>query len=141
MRILGIDYGEKRIGVALSDPLGITAQGLTTIERTQIKEDLQKILNIIQEKEVEEVVVGLPKHMNNTLGDKAHAVLAFVELLKKRVQIPIHTIDERLSTVRANKAMLEGDLSRKKRKERIDMIAAQFILQNYLARTDRKSVV
>ncbi|GAB62499.1 MAG: Holliday junction resolvase RuvX [Candidatus Jettenia sp.] len=137
MRILGIDYGEKRIGVALSDPLGITAQGLTTIERTQIKEDLQKILNIIQEKEVEEVVVGLPKHMNNTLGDKAHAVLAFVELLKKRVQIPIHTIDERLSTVRANKAMLEGDLSRKKRKERIDMIAAQFILQNYLARTQK----
>lgn len=137
MRILGIDYGEKRIGVALSDPLGITAQGLTTIERTQIKEDLQKILNIIQEKGVEEVVVGLPKHMNNTLGDKAHAVLAFVELLKKHIHIPINTIDERLSTVRANKAMLEGDLSRKKRKERIDMIAAQLILQNYLARTQK----
>jgi putative Holliday junction resolvase len=134
MRIMGIDYGEKRIGVAISDPLGITAQGLPTIERTNVLEDIQKILNIIREKEVNEIVVGLPKHMNNTLGEKEQAVMAFVDLLKKHVTIPVNTIDERLSTVRAHKAMLEGDLSRKKRKDRVDMIAAQLILQGYLDR-------
>jgi len=134
MRIMGIDYGEKRIGVAISDPLGITAQGLPTIERTNIQEDIQKILNIIREKEVGEIVVGLPKHMNNMLGEKAQAVLAFVDLIKKHVNIPVNTIDERLSTVRAHRAMLEGNLSRKKRKDRVDMIAAQLILQNYLDR-------
>ena len=134
MRIMGIDYGEKRIGVAISDPLGITAQGLPTIERTNIQEDIQKILNIIREKEVNEIVVGLPKHMNNMLGEKAQAVLAFVDLIKKHVNIPVNTIDERLSTLRAHKAMLEGDLSRKKRKDRVDMIAAQLILQGYLDR-------
>ena len=134
MRIMGIDYGEKRIGVAISDPLGITAQGLPTIERTHIQEDIQKILNIIREKEVIEIVVGLPKHMDNSLGEKAKAVMAFVDLLKKHFTIPVNTIDERLSTVRAHKTMLEGDLSRKKRKDRVDMIAAQLILQGYLDR-------
>lgn len=133
MRILGIDYGEKRIGMAVSDPLGITAQGLPTIERTNIQDDLQKILNVVREKEVGEIVVGLPKNMNNSLGEKAQAVLNFVALLKKDINIPINVIDERLSTVRANRAMLEGDLSRKKRKDRVDMIAAQLILQDYLA--------
>ncbi|MEK6559041.1 MAG: Holliday junction resolvase RuvX [Planctomycetota bacterium] len=133
MRILGIDYGEKRIGMAVSDPLGITAQGLPTIERTNIQEDLQKILNVVREKEAREIVVGLPKNMNNSLGEKAQAVLNFVALLKKDINIPINVIDERLSTVRANRAMLEGDLSRKKRKDRVDMIAAQLILQDYLA--------
>ena len=134
MRIMGIDYGEKRIGVAISDPLGITAQGLPTIERTNIQEDIQKILNIIREKEVNEIVVGLPKHMNNMLGEKAQAVLAFVDLIKKHVNIPVNTIDETLSTVRAHRTMLAGDLSRKKRKDRVDMIAAQLILQGYLDR-------
>jgi|SRR3990170_5611905 len=132
MRIMGIDYGEKRFGIALSDPLGITAQGLPTIERTSIQEDIKKIINIIQEKEVEEIVLGLPKHLNNTLGDKAKEVLNFIDTLKKHINIPIKTFDERFSTVRANRAMLEGDLSRKKRKERVDMIAAQLILQGYL---------
>ena len=134
MRIIGIDYGEKRTGVAISDPLGITAQGLPTIERTNIQKDIQKILNIIHEKEVSEIVVGLPKHMNNTLGVKAESVMAFVDLIKKHVNIPVNTIDERLSTVAAHRAMLEGDLSRKKRKDRVDMIAAQLILQGYLDR-------
>lgn len=132
MRILGIDYGEKRIGIALSDPLGITAQGLATLEHTQREDDIKKILTIIQEKEVNRIIVGLPKHMDNTVGDKAREVLSFIDLLKEHTNIPIETIDERLSTVRATRAMLEGDLSRKKRKERIDMIAAQLILQNYL---------
>jgi len=132
MRIMGIDYGEKRFGIALSDPLGITAQGLPTVERTSIQEDIKKIINILQEKEVEEIVLGLPKHLNNTLGDKAKEVLNFIDTLKKHINIPIKTFDERFSTVRANRAMLEGDLSRKKRKERVDMIAAQLILQGYL---------
>lgn len=132
MRIMGIDYGEKRFGIALSDPVGITAQGLPTIERTSIQEDIKKIINIIQEKEVQEIVLGLPKHLNNTLGDKAKEVLNFIDTLKKHINIPIKTFDERFSTVRANRAMLEGDLSRKKRKERVDMIAAQLILQGYL---------
>ena len=134
IRIMGINYGEKRIGVAISAPLGITAQGLPTIERTHIQKDIQKMLTIIREKDVGEIVVGLPKHMNNTLGKKAQAVMAFVDLLKKHVTIPVNAIDERLSTVRAHKAMLEGDLSRKKRKDRVDMIAAQLILQGYLDR-------
>ena len=134
MRILGIDYGEKRIGVAISDPLGITAQGLPTIEYTNIQDALQKILNIIREKEAGGIVVGLPKHMNNSLGEKAQDALSFVDLLKKHISIPINTIDERLSTVRAHRAMLEGNLSRKKRKGRVDMIAAQLILQDYLDR-------
>ena len=134
MRIMGIDYGKKRTGVAVSDPLGITTQGLPTIEHTNIQKDIPKILNIIREKEVNEIVVGLPKHMDNSLGEKAKAVMAFVDLLKKHVTIPVNTIDERLSTVRAHKAMLEGALSRKKRKERVDMIAAQLILQGYLDR-------
>jgi putative Holliday junction resolvase len=139
MRIIGIDYGEKRIGIAISDPLGITAQGLPTIERTNIQEDLQKILNIIREKEVGEIVVGLPKHMNNSLGEKAQEVLAFVNLLKKHSNLPVSTIDERLSTVRAQRALLEGNLSRKKRKDRVDTIAAQLILQDYLDRIKIKT--
>ncbi len=137
MRILGIDYGEKRIGIAISDPLGITAQGLPTIEYTNIQEVFQKISNIVLEKEAGEVVVGLPKHMNNSFGEKAKAVQTFVDLLKKHVNIPITTIDERLSTVRAHRAMLEGNLSRKKRKDRVDMIAAQLILQDYLDKIKR----
>lgn len=138
MRILGIDYGEKRIGIAISDPLNITAQGLLAIERTHIEEDIQKIVNIIHEKEAGEIVIGLPKRMDNTLGEKALAVLSFIDFLKKHIDIPIHTIDERFSTVRANRAMLEGDLSRKKRKERVDVIAAQLILQGYLDMVNMK---
>ncbi|GJQ23894.1 MAG: Holliday junction resolvase RuvX [Planctomycetia bacterium] len=132
MRVLGIDYGEKRIGVAISDPLGITAQGLPTIVYSNVQEVLQKIMAIVSEKEVGVIVVGLPKHMNNSLGESARAVLSFGERLEKYVGIPVKTIDERLSTVRAHRAMLEGNLSRKQRRGRVDMIAAQLILQNYL---------
>lgn len=133
MRILGIDYGEKRMGMAISDPLGITAQGLPTVERTHLDEDIKKIVQLIRENNVSEVVVGLPKHMNNSLGEKAQAVLAFIKHVKEFINVPIYTLDERLSTVRAERALLEGNLSRKKRKVRIDMVAAQLILQDYLA--------
>ncbi len=137
MRILGIDYGEKRIGLAISDPLGITAQGLPTIEYSNIQEALQKIMTIISEKEIGEIVIGLPKHMNNSLGESARAVLSFGERLKTHTGIPVKTLDERLTTARAHKAMLEGNLSRKQRNDRVDMIAAQLILQNYLDRISR----
>lgn len=132
MRILGIDFGEKRIGIAVSDPLGITAQGLPTILRTNVQEDIKNILAIVHEKEVKEIVVGLPKNMNNSLGEKAKEVFSFVDLLKTHVNIPVNTVDERLSTVMAHRSMLEGNLSRQKRKDRVDMVAAQLILQNYL---------
>ncbi len=132
MRTLCIDYGEKRIGLAVSDPLGLTAQGLPTLVRHDEKSDMLKLSEIINEKDVNEIVIGLPKNMNGTLGKKAEEVLKFAELLKSRFSLPVHPVDERLSTVRAHRSMLEGDLSRKKRGKRVDMIAAQLILQGYL---------
>lgn len=132
MRILAIDYGEKRLGLAISDPLGIIAQGMPTLLRNSLIEDVKRLLSLIGEKGVEEVVIGLPKNMNNTLGEKATETMEFIEVLKKYISIPIYTFDERLTTVMANKALLEGNLSRKKRKNRIDMITAQLILQAYI---------
>ncbi|HHT9125721.1 MAG TPA: Holliday junction resolvase RuvX [Candidatus Brocadiia bacterium] len=137
MRILCIDYGEKRLGLAVSDPLGLTAQGLPTLIRQDEKSDMLKLSEIINEKVVNEIVIGLPKNMNGTLGKKAEEVLKFVEFLKSRFSLPVHTVDERLSTVRAHRSMLEGDLSRKKRGKRVDMIAAQLILQSYLDRKNK----
>jgi putative Holliday junction resolvase len=137
MRILGIDYGKKRIGLALSDPLGITAQGLPTLYRKDLEEDMEGLARIIREKEVSEIVVGLPKRMDDTLGPEAQEVLGFVEELKARFSLPIHLVDERLSTVRAHRAMKEiGGLTRKERTGKADKIAAQLILQDYL---DRRS--
>lgn len=132
MRILGIDYGDKRIGLALSDPMGIIASGLPTLERNSIDNDIKKLLDVIQENEVEEIVIGLPKNMNNTLGKKAEEVFEFVKVLKTYVSVPIHTFDERLSSVIGNRALREANLSWKKRKKKVDMVAAQLILQKYL---------
>lgn len=128
MRILGLDVGEKRIGVAISDGLGITAQGLDTIGRND-KASLEKI---IKEEGVSEIVVGLPLNMNGTKGERANDAILFVENLKEDFSIPVKMWDERLSTVYAEKEMLKGDLSRKKRKRLSDKLAAQLILQNYL---------
>jgi putative holliday junction resolvase len=132
MRILGIDYGEKRIGLAISDPLGLTAQGLPTIERVNGKDLLQKLADLIKEKDVKKIIVGLPKSMNNTIGKKAVEVLEFVEVLKTNLNIPVVTVDERLTTVRAYRAMSEAKMSLKKKQKKVDMISAQFILQSYL---------
>jgi len=132
MRIIGIDYGEKRIGIAMSDPLGITAQGLATIQRTYTENDVKEIIKLINENHIEEIVIGLPKHMNNSLGEKAREVLDFIRKLRKHTQLKIKTTDERLSSVMAHRAMKEGNLSRKKRMVHVDMVAAQLILQNYL---------
>src|SRR3972149_3559821 len=139
MRILGVDYGKKRLGLAISDPLCITAQGLPTLERRDIAHDMEALAGIIQEWGIDEIVAGLPKRMDNTLGEAAQEALAFAEELRGRFPLTVHLMDERLSTVRAHRAMKEGGLSRKKRTERADMVSAQLILQDYLDQKSRRS--
>ena len=131
MRILGLDMGSKTIGVALSDPLGWTAQGITTIRRSKKEQDLEEVHKICKEYGVETIVVGLPKNMNGTIGEAGEKAL---ELLKEKTGLPIEMWDERLTTVAAHRAMLEADLSRNKRKKIVDKIAATYILQGYLDR-------
>ncbi len=140
MRILGIDYGEKRIGLAISDPLGLTAQGLPTIVRANGEDYLQKLADVIKEKGVSRIIVGLPKSMNDTIGKKAEEVLEFVEVLKSNLNLPVVTVDERLTTVRAYKAMSETKMSLRKKQKRVDMISAQFILQSYLDRKEQEGL-
>lgn len=134
MRILGLDIGEKRIGIALSDPLGWTAQSLKTLERKSIKNDVEEIIKIINEFQVEKVVVGLPKNMNGTLGESGQKVMNFCEKLLEKINIELVYEDERLTTMAAEKVLIDADLSRKKRKGVIDALAATFILQTYLDR-------
>ena len=135
MRILGLDYGTKTTGVAVSDPMGWTAQGLEIIRRQedeQIKATLNRIAQLCEEYKVEKVVRGLPKNMNNTLGERGEKTLLFKEKLEARLKLPVEMWDERLSTVAAESVLLEADMSRKKRKNVIDKLAATIILQNYL---------
>lgn len=135
MRILGLDYGTKTTGVAVSDPMGWTAQGLEIIRRQEdehIKATLNRIAQLCEEYKVEKIVLGLPKNMNNTLGERGEKTLQFKEKLENRLRIPVETWDERLSTVAAESVLLEADISRKKRKNVIDKLAATIILQNYL---------
>jgi len=131
-RILGLDVGDKTIGVAVSDPLGYTAQGLMVIRRSNPVADMKKIEEIICQYEIGLIVLGLPRNMNGTLGEQAERVLGFGSELKARFGIKIVPWDERLSTVASEKALLEADLSRRRRKEIIDQTAAALILQNYL---------
>ena len=132
MRILGLDVGQKTIGVAVSDPLGFTAQGLTTIRRTNKEKDIEEIKKFCDEYNVEVIVIGLPKNMNGTIGSSGEIVMAFGESIKEQLNIEIKYWDERLTTVAAHKAMLEADLSRNKRKKIVDKIASNYILQGYL---------
>jgi putative Holliday junction resolvase len=141
MRILGIDYGKKRVGLAISTPVGFIAQGLPTLERIDGVDYLEELAEVIKEKEVGEIIVGLPKNMNDTIGEKAEEVLGFVETLKSRFGIPVHTVDERLTTVRAHKVMSGAKMSKKGKKKRVDMIAAQFILQCYLDQISRSTII
>jgi putative Holliday junction resolvase len=134
MRILGLDVGSKTIGVAVSDELGWTAQGLKTI---QIQEDEQKsgipeLEEIIQEYGIEKIIVGLPKNMNGTIGPRGEISLQFAKLLKNRFGLPVELWDERLTTMAAERILLTADVSRKKRKKVIDKMAASLILQSYL---------
>jgi len=134
MRILALDVGEKRIGVAISDPLGITAQGLTVIDRKDSDVDMQQIKKISEEYGAESIVIGMPINMDGTKGESANKVNEFVEVLKGRVSIPVSTYDERLSTKESEKFLISFDVSRKKRRKVIDKIAAQLILESYLER-------
>lgn len=132
MRILGLDMGSKTIGVAVSDEMGYTAQGVKTIRRTNEAEDIATLRALVEEYGATEIVVGLPRRMDGTLGEAAQGVLAFVELVKGAVKVEVTTWDERLSTVAASKMLIAADVSRKKRKQVIDKLAAVLILQSYL---------
>lgn len=137
MRILSLDVGEKNIGVAVSDELGITAQGLGVIKRQNQKKDFSEIRRLIEEYDVKEVVLGFPRNMDGSIGSKAQEILHFQELLSKSVGVPVSTWDERLTTVAANKTLLQADLSRKKRKKVIDKLAAVLILESFLQKNKR----
>ncbi|WP_206812687.1 Holliday junction resolvase RuvX [Paradesulfitobacterium ferrireducens] len=132
MRIMGLDYGERTIGVAVSDALRLTAQGITTIRRSRT--ELEELEDIIASYEVSEVVLGYPKNMNGTVGPRAQLTEAFAQVLRERFGLPVEFWDERLSTVAAQRSLLEADVSRAKRKKVIDKMAAVVILQGYLDR-------
>jgi len=131
-RVLGLDVGERRIGVAISDPLGLTAQRLNVIERRNPEQDVQTIGSLAAAHHAEAVVVGLPLTMRGTVGTQAKRVLAFVERLRTVVTCPVRVLDERLTTAQGQRALLETDTSRQARKGLIDQVAAQLILQMYL---------
>jgi putative Holliday junction resolvase len=138
MRILGLDIGKKRLGIAMSDEMGWTAQGLETFESQGIDKDLEHLARLIQVYGVTEIVVGLPKDQYGEIGTAAKEVLDFVELCKARFDIPIVTWDERFTTVAATRSLIEADLSRKRRKKVVDKVAAVLILQGYLDRRSRE---
>lgn len=135
MRVMGLDFGAKTVGVAVSDPLGLTAQGVETITRAQenkLRKTLARIEMLAGEFEVEKIVLGFPKHMNNDIGERAEKTLAFKEMLERRTGLEVVLWDERLTTVSAEKVLIESGVRRENRKLYIDKIAAVFILQGYL---------
>ncbi len=141
-RILGLDFGSKTVGVAVSDPLGLTAQGVEIIRREQenkLRRTLARIEELIAQYEVKQIVLGLPRNMNYTLGDRAEKTQEFKEKLEKRTGLPVALWDERLTTVAADRTMMEVGIRREHRKEYVDEIAAIFILQGYLDRLSAQS--
>ncbi len=133
MRIMGLDVGDKKIGIALSDSMGWTAQGYSVIERKNLKGTLCKIKKIVERYDVTQVIIGLPKNMNGSIGPQGEKILKFAEELGNIINnIEIKLWDERLTTIEAEKTLIEADLSRRKRKQVIDKLAAVLILQNYL---------
>ena len=135
MRVLGLDYGSKTVGVAVSDPLGYTAQGIEIIRRkseNKLRQTLARIEELISEYQVEKIVLGLPKNMNNTMGDRAVKSLEFRDMLERRTGLPVIMWDERLTTVAAQRVLIEAKVRRENRKEYVDELAAIFILQGYL---------
>jgi len=135
MRILGLDFGSKTVGVAVSDGLLLTAQGVETIERkdeSKLRKTCARIEELIAEYEVTEIVLGLPKNMNNTEGERVEKTKAFGEMLKRRTGLPVHYWDERLTTVAAEQILMESGVRRENRKAVIDKVAAGLILQGYL---------
>jgi len=138
-RVMGLDIGERRIGVALSDSLRIIAGALTVVERVTDDAALKQIIGLARENEVERIVVGMPCSLDGSLGKQAQAVQSFVDLLKERTDIPVVTWDERLSTVAAERTLLETGMKRDKRKKHRDSLAAAIILQGYLDRERSRS--
>ena len=138
MRILGLDIGDRRIGIAVSDPTGLIATGLSVLKRTDIETDIKEIIRYTEEYKVDAVVSGLPKNMDGTTGFQAKKVLDFLEELKKVYQGKIITWDERLTTVSAHRLMAEKKTKINKRKQEVDKIAACYILQGYLDSGDFK---
>lgn len=135
MRILGLDYGSKTVGVAVSDPMKITAQAVETItrkEENKLRQTLARIETLCREYEVEQIVLGLPKNMNNTMGDRAKKSMEFQEMLERRTGLPVVLWDERLTTASAERVLQESGVRRENRKSYIDQIAAVFILQGFL---------
>ncbi|MDO4648957.1 MAG: Holliday junction resolvase RuvX [Eubacteriales bacterium] len=135
MRIMGLDYGSKTVGVAVSDPLGFTAQTVETIWRKKenhLRQTLQRIEELIAEYQIEKIVLGYPKNMNNTIGERAERSLEFKEMLENRTGLPVIMWDERLSTAAANRTLMEAKVRRENRKQYLDGLAAVFILQGYL---------
>lgn len=134
MRIIGLDVGSKTIGVALSDALHMTAQGLMTIDWTE--NDMSSADNVLQEiiqkHEVSQIVIGLPRHMNGSIGDRAELTQIYGNRLQRKFDIPVEYVDERLSTVAAERTLIEGNMTRERRKKVIDKMAAVIILQQYL---------
>jgi len=134
MRIMALDVGSRTIGIACSDALLMTAQGIETIRRTSLENDFNRLRELISEYEVHELVVGMPKNMNGTTGERAEKTEEFVEKMKAVIDLPVTFWDERLSTVMAERQLIAADVSRKKRKGVIDKMAAGVILQGYLDR-------
>lgn len=135
MKIMGLDYGSKTVGVAISDALGITAQGIEIVRRTsenKLRQTLARIETLIEENEVGKLVLGFPKNMNNTIGDRAEKSLAFKEMLERRTGLEVVMWDERLTTVEANRTLMESNVRREDRKKYVDQLAAVYILQGYL---------
>lgn len=138
-RLMGLDVGDRTIGVALSDPLMITAQGLKTIRRENYKKDLAEIKTIINSYEVNKIIVGLPKRLDGTIGIQSEKVIKFADKLKKDLQIPIEFQDERFTTSLSEKILINADVKRKKRKEVIDKLAAVQILATYIDKNRREN--
>lgn len=135
MRIMGLDFGSKTVGVAISDPLGLTAQGIEIIRRkseNKLRQTLARIEELIAEYQVETIVLGFPKNMNNTIGDRAEKSLEFKLMLERRTGLHIFMWDERLTTVEANRTLMEAGVRRENRYKYVDELAAVFILQGYL---------
>jgi putative Holliday junction resolvase len=136
MKILGLDVGDKRIGIAVSDELGYTAQGITVLHRKDLADDLSELKGLVAAHDVSEVVVGFPKNMDGSLGAGAQKVMAFAKTMEESLSVPVILWDERWTTVEASRVLLEADLSRKKRKNVVDKVAAVLILQGYLDSLD-----
>ncbi len=132
MRVMGLDLGKKTIGVAVSDETGLTAQPVTTVRRTSLHKDIDALLALMEEHSAGKIVVGLPVNMDGSIGARGKDTLKFVDYLRTKTPVDVVTWDERLSTVAVTRVLIEGDVSRGRRKEVVDKMAAAYILQGYL---------